>query len=57
MGEVEKQGGTQDMEILLQKNILVIVENQVKFGLCLIVAPRLLLSIKEYEDKIIHFLG
>ena len=45
------------MAILLQKNMLVIEEIQAKFGLCLIVAPRLLLSIKEYEDKTIHFLG
>ena len=47
MGEVENQGGIQDMAILLQKNVLVTEEIQGKFGLCLIVAPRLLLSTKE----------
>ena len=46
-GEVENQGGIQDMAILLQKNMLVTEETQGKFGLCLIAAPRLLLSTKE----------
>ena len=37
------------MATLLQKNMLIIEENHGKFRLCLIVAPHILLSTKEYD--------
>ena len=53
VGEVENHCGILDMAILSQKNMLVIRENQGESLLCLIIAPRLLLSTKEYT-KVAH---